>query len=58
MNISRLNYSQTLPLVQRANRESHFLSFDLEMSGIMTEELTSPSIVDSVCCVIVDANPI
>lgn len=56
MNITRLNYTQTLPLIRQAIQESHFLSFDLEMSGILTEELTSPSIVDSVCMMWVDTN--
>jgi hypothetical protein len=48
MNITRLNYLQTLPMVKAAIEKAHFLSFDLEMSGLMTNELTSPSILDSV----------
>lgn len=56
MNISRLNYTQTLPLIKQSIRQAHFLAFDLEMSGIMTEELTSPSIIDSVPPTKVDAS--
>lgn len=48
MNITRLNYPQVLPVVKSAIEKAHFLAFDLEMSGLMTEELTSPSILDSV----------
>ena len=48
MNITRLNYPQVLPAVKAAIEKAHYLAFDLEMSGLMTEELTSPSILDSV----------
>lgn len=55
MNITRLNYPQVLPVVKAAIEKAHYLAFDLEMSGLMTEELTSPSILDSVPPQSVDA---
>jgi hypothetical protein len=55
MNITRLNLRESLPLVQSAISRAHFLSLDLEMSGITTEELTSPSILDSVRLPLADA---
>lgn len=48
MNITRLNFAETLPFIRSTLQSAHYLSFDLEMSGIMTEELTTPSIIDSV----------
>jgi len=56
MNITRLNYGQTLSLIRTAISESHFMAFDLEMTGIAGEELVSPSIIDSVCSTLSDAN--
>lgn len=58
MNITRLNFRETLPLVRSAIEQAHFLSLDLEMSGIQTEELTSPSLLDSVPLGLTDAKAI
>jgi hypothetical protein len=58
MNITRLNFNATLPLVKETIGKAHFLAFDLEMSGIQTEELTTPSIVDSVSLRLSDAKEI
>ena len=48
MNITRLNFVESLPFVNSIIKKSHFLAFDLEMSGILTEEITSPYLLDSV----------
>lgn len=58
MNITRLNFRETLPVVRSAIEQAHFLSVDLEMSGIQTEELTSPSLLDSVPVNLADAKTI
>ena len=58
MNITRLNFRETLPVVRSAIEQAHFLSVDLEMSGIQTEELTSPSLLDSVPVSLADAKTI
>ena len=48
MNISRLNFSQILPMAKDILTKANFLSLDLEMSGIQTEQLTTVAITDSV----------
>ena len=48
MNISRLNYSQVLPIAKDILSKANFLSLDLEMSGIQTEQVTTVAITDSV----------
>jgi hypothetical protein len=37
MNISRLNYRQTLPFIHSTIQKADFVALDLEMSGIQTE---------------------
>ena len=56
MNISRLNYLELLPLIKSSISEAHFLSVDLEMSGIQTDPLTSASLTDSVPSILADAS--
>ncbi len=48
MNITRLNFPQTLPFIKNIIKQSHFVSIDLEMSGIVANLESQPSLVDSV----------
>ena len=58
MNISRLNYSQILPIAKDILTKANFLSLDLEMSGIQTEQLTTVAITDSVLWLLSDASQV
>jgi len=48
MNITRLNFAQTLPFIKNIINQSHYISIDLEMSGIVSDIESNPSLVDSV----------
>jgi len=37
MNITRLNFAQTLPYIKAILKQSHYVSIDLEMSGITVD---------------------
>lgn len=49
MNITRLNFSQSLPYIKKIIKQSNYVSIDLEMSGIVSDMESNPSLVDSVC---------
>lgn len=48
MNITRLNFAQTLPYIKNLIKQSNYVSIDLEMSGIVSDVESNPSLVDSV----------
>ena len=58
MNITRSNFTNLLPFLKTTITRSHFISLDLEMSGINTEDLTSPSILDAVLFSLTDARQV
>lgn len=48
MNITRLNFTRSLPHLLHTLRNAHFVALDLEMSGIVTDAHADPSQTDSV----------
>jgi hypothetical protein len=48
MNITRLNFAENIQYIKSVIKKSHFIAIDLEMSGIVSERVTNPSITDSV----------
>jgi hypothetical protein len=48
MNITRLNFAQSLPFIKNIIKKSHYVSIDIEMSGIVSDIDSQPSLVDSV----------
>ncbi len=48
MNITRLNFAQSLPFIKKIIKQSHYVSIDLEMSGIVSDIDSQPSLIDSV----------
>lgn len=48
MNITRLNFAQSLPFIKNIIKQSHYVSIDLEMSGIVSDIDSQPSLIDSV----------
>ncbi len=48
MNISRTNFSQTLPFIYECLQKSHFVAVDFEMTGITAHSKLRNSNLDSV----------
>jgi hypothetical protein len=48
MNITRLNFTENIQYIKSIIKKSNFIAIDLEMSGIVSERVTNPTITDSV----------
>lgn len=48
MNVTRLNFTQTLPFILDCIKKSHFIAFDFEMTGVVAADYLRNSNLDSV----------